>query len=142
MHLSAQLGTTYKTAWYMLKCIREVMDQRDQTHKLDGAIDFDDVYFGGPVTGKKHGHGTEKVKVFVALSLDSHGHPRYLKMQITPDIKQASVKKFATQWRRKVTKMKRFTQFPDTPVEVPFIAGTGMQRFCSASLCRHRCRLN
>lgn len=95
VHLSAQLGTTYKTAWYMLKRIRNAMGQRDETHQLEGVIDFDDAYFGGPVTGKKRGRGTEKVKVFVALSLDSHGNPRHLKMRVTPNIKQASVRKFA-----------------------------------------------
>ncbi len=95
VQLSAQLGTTYKTAWYMLKRIRAAMGQRDKTHQLDGVIEFDDAYFGGPVTGKKRGRGTEKVKVFVALSLDSQGNPRYLKMQVTSNIKQASVRKFA-----------------------------------------------
>ena len=94
VQLSAQLGTTYKTAWYMLKRIRKAMGQRDETHQLDGVIDFDDAYFGGPVTGKKRGRGTEKVKAFVALSLDSQGNPRHLKMQVTPNIKQASVRKF------------------------------------------------
>lgn len=37
----------------------------------------------------------EKAKVFVALSLDTQGNPRYLKMWATPNLKQASVKKFA-----------------------------------------------
>lgn len=60
------------------------MGQRDKTHRLDGVIDFDDAYFGGPVRGKKRGRGTEKVKVFVALSLDSQGNPRHLKMQVIP----------------------------------------------------------
>lgn len=64
VQLSAQLGTTYKTAWYMLKRIRTAMGQRDQSHRLDGVIEFDDAYFGGPVRGKKRGCGTEKVKVF------------------------------------------------------------------------------
>ena len=79
----------------MLKRIRAAMGQRDETHQLDGVIDFDDAYFGGPVTDQKRGRGTEKVKVFVALSLDSQGNPRHLKMQVTPNIKQASVRKFA-----------------------------------------------
>jgi len=95
VQLSAQLGTTYKTAWYMLKRIRAAMGQRDEKHQLNGVIDFDDAYFGGPVTGKKRGRGTEKGKVFAALSLDSQGNPHHLKMRVTPNIKQASVRKFA-----------------------------------------------
>lgn len=95
VQMSVQLGTTYKTAWYMLKRICKAMGQRDGTHQLDGVIDFDDAYFGGPVTGKKRGRGTEKVNVFAALSLDSQGNPCHLKMQVTPNIKQAPVRKFA-----------------------------------------------
>ena len=74
--------------------IRIAMGQRDETHQLCGVIEFDDAYFGGPTTGKKRGRGIEKAKVFVALSLDGQGNPRFLKMRVTPNIKQASVKKF------------------------------------------------
>lgn len=45
--------------------------------------------------GQKRGRGTEKAKVFVALSLSESGSPRYLKMMVTPNIKRTSVKKFA-----------------------------------------------
>lgn len=95
VHLAAMLGTTYKTAWSMLRRIRIAMGQRNETHQLCGVIEFDDAYFGGPTTGKKRGRGTEKAKVFVALSLDERGNPGFLKMRVTPNIKQTSVKKFA-----------------------------------------------
>jgi len=95
VQLAAMLGTTYKTAWSMLRRIRIAMGQRDETHQLCGVIEFDDAYFGGPTTGKKRGRGTEKAKVFVALSLDERGNPGFLKMRVTPNIKQTSVKKFA-----------------------------------------------
>ena len=52
VQLSAQLGMTYKTAWYMLKRIRAAMGQRDKQHPLSGAIEFDDAYFGCPTAGK------------------------------------------------------------------------------------------
>lgn len=95
VQLSRQLGMTYKSAWYLLKRIRAAMGQRDAKHQLEGVIEFDDAYFGGPVRGKKRGRGTGKAKVFVALSLDSRGNPCHLKMQVTPNLKQASVRKFA-----------------------------------------------
>ena len=79
----------------MLKRIRAAMGQRDKIHQLNGVIEFDDAYFGGPTVGRKRGRGTEKARVFAALSLDELGNPRFLKMQVTPNIKQASVKKFA-----------------------------------------------
>ena len=93
--LMSMLGTTYKTAWYMLTRIRTAMGQRDKTHQLNGTIEFDDTYFGGPTVGKKRGRGTEKAKVFVAASLDERGNPLYAKMRVTQNIKRASVKKFA-----------------------------------------------
>lgn len=71
------------------------MGQRDKTHQLSGVIEFDDAYFGGPTTGKMRTRDTEKAKVFVALSLDEQINSRFLKMQAIPNIKQASVKKFA-----------------------------------------------
>lgn len=95
VQLCFMLGVTYKTAWYMLARLRAAMGQRDATHKLSGVIEFDDAYFGAPTQGKKRGRGTEKVKVFVALSLDTHGNPQYLKMRATKNIKQASVRRFA-----------------------------------------------
>ena len=95
VQLAAMIGTTYKTAWSMLRRIRTAMGQRDKTHQLHGVIEFDDAYFGGPTAGKKRGRGTEKAKVFVALSLNEWGNPRFLKMQVTLNLKQTSVKKFA-----------------------------------------------
>lgn len=38
---------------------------------------------------------TEKVKILVALFLNERGNPRFKKMQVTPNIKQAFTKKFA-----------------------------------------------
>ena len=74
--------------------IRTAMGQRDKTHQFNGTIEFDDTYFGGPTVGKKRGRGTEKAKVFAAVSLDERGNPLYTKMRVTQNIKRASVKKF------------------------------------------------
>ena len=35
VQLEAMLGTTYKTAWFMLKRIRIAMGQRDETHQTE-----------------------------------------------------------------------------------------------------------
>lgn len=80
---------------YMFKRIRSAMGQRDERHRLSGVTEFDGACFGGPTVGRKRGCGTEKVKVFAALSLSESGNPLYLKMMVTPNIKRASVKKFA-----------------------------------------------
>ena len=64
VQLSSQLGTTYKTAWYMLKRIRAAMGQRDKKHQLSGVIEFDDSYFGGPTVGK-NGDAAQKKQRFL-----------------------------------------------------------------------------
>lgn len=95
LQLKSQIGVTYKTAWYMLTRIRKAMENRDDSHQLEGVIEFDDAFFGGPTVGKKRGRGTDKTKVFVALSLDPNGNPLYLKMKTTENIRQRSVRNFA-----------------------------------------------
>lgn len=97
MQLAFSVGVTYKTAWYMLKRIRMAMGQRDQQYLLDGEIEFDDTYIGGPEVGSKRGRGTAKAKVFVALSLDKNENPKFLKLKVTENLRQQSVKKFAEQ---------------------------------------------
>ena len=79
----------------MLGIIRTAIGRRDKRYRLSGTVELDDTYFGGPTRGKKRGRGTEKIKVFVALSLDEREDPRYLKMRVTKDLRQASVKNFA-----------------------------------------------
>jgi len=95
VQLSRQLDVTYKTAWYVLHRIRKAMGQRDSRYLLSGIVEFDDAYFGGPTVGKKRGRGTEKSKVFIAVSLEDDEKPKHLCMQLTQNLKQASVKKFA-----------------------------------------------
>lgn len=93
--LSYLIGVTYKTAWFMLHRIRKAMGQRDEQYLLNGIVEFDDTYFGGPTVGKKRGRGTEKAKAFVALSLNQNSHPKFLKMGTTDNLKKQSVQKFA-----------------------------------------------
>jgi len=97
VQLAFAVGVTYKTAWYMLKRIRMAMGQRDQQYLLDGEVEFDDTYIGGPEVGSKRGRGTTKAKVFVALSLDKNKNPKFLKLRVTENLRQKSVKKFAEQ---------------------------------------------
>lgn len=95
VQLSFRIGVTYKMAWRMLDLIRTAMGRRDKKYKLNGAVELDDTYFGGPTRGKKRGRGTEKIKAFVALSLNESGDPCYLKMRVTKDLRQVSVRSFA-----------------------------------------------
>ena len=93
--LMRTLGVTYKTAWYVLHRIRKAMKCREKRYLLDGIVELDDTYLGAPTRGKKRGRGTEKVKLIVALSKSSAGHPKYLKMTDVPNLKGITVGRFA-----------------------------------------------
>lgn len=93
--MEVMLGTTYKTVWFMLKRIRSAMGQRDETHQLNGVTEFHGAHFGGATVDKKRDWRTEKSQGFVALSLDERCNPFFLKMRMTPNLKQAFVKKLA-----------------------------------------------
>lgn len=52
--------------------------------------------FLGTVThGKKHGRGTEKAKIMVAVSKSAESYPRFAKMAVMPNLKAVTVGKFA-----------------------------------------------
>lgn len=53
----------------MLRRICIAMRQRNETHQLNGVIEFDDSHFGDLAAGKKRGRGA--VKVFAALYASS-----------------------------------------------------------------------
>jgi transposase-like protein len=54
--IERQLGVTYKTAWRILKLIREALSQ--STDKLTGDVEVDEAYFGGR---KKAGRDNENL---------------------------------------------------------------------------------
>lgn len=45
--LQFQLGVTYKTAWYVTRRLREVMQLANDKYKLCGTITMDEAYFTG-----------------------------------------------------------------------------------------------
>ena len=94
-YLGATLNLRYKSAWLLLQKLRSAMGNRDARYLLEGIVEFDDTYFGGPKPGGKRGRGTSKTKVLVALSKDSGGKPKYLKMRVVPNLKGKTVGAFA-----------------------------------------------
>jgi len=93
--LQRQLHVTYKTAWYLLQRIRQAMGDRDEKYLLQGIVEFDDGYFGGPKGGGKRGRGTLKTKVLGAISKNDEGKPKFLKLRVVPNLKGKTVGKFA-----------------------------------------------
>lgn len=97
MELMRQLHVTYKTAWYLLHRIREAMGNADENCLLQGMVELDDTYFGGPGTGGKRGRGTDKTKSLAALSKDEEGRPQFLKFRVVPNLRGKTIGKFAVE---------------------------------------------
>lgn len=94
-YLSRTLKIRYKSAWLLLQKLRSAMGNRDVQYLLNGIVEFDDTYFGGPTKGGKRGRGTSKTKVLVAFSKDAMGKPQHLKMRVVPNLKGKTVGNFA-----------------------------------------------
>ena len=94
-YLSTALKIRYKSAWLLLQKLRSAMGNRDARYLLEGIVEFDDTYFGGPKPGGKRGRGSSKTKVLVAISKDSGGKPKHLKMRVVPNLKGKTVGAFA-----------------------------------------------
>ena len=95
MLTAKDIEVSYPTAWLMLHKIREAMEQRDASYELDGIVEIDESYFGGPDEGGKRGRGTDKTKVIVGLSIDEDGRPEFAKMEVIPDVKGQTIADFA-----------------------------------------------
>jgi transposase-like protein len=48
-HIQRETGVTYKTAWRMMKQVRQLMDEQI---KLNGPVEMDESYFGAPGSSK------------------------------------------------------------------------------------------
>jgi len=97
-YLASELGIAYQTAWTIQHKVRKAMGDRDSSYTLAGIVELDDAFFGAPTEGGKRGRGTEQTPVLVALSLDKKGCPKYLKMQVIPDVKGTTLVDFAQKY--------------------------------------------
>lgn len=79
--LKRQLGISYPSAWLMHHKLMQAMAEREDRYLLSGAVQIDDAYLGGERNGGKVGRGSEnKVPFVAAVSMDSEGHPRRVKL--------------------------------------------------------------
>ena len=92
--LARELDVSYKTAWLLLHKIRHAMCSRDERYVLSGIVEMDETYFGGPGEEPKKGRGTNKTPALIAMSLSPDGKPKYLKMQVVPDVKSETLLEF------------------------------------------------
>lgn len=95
LRLQEELHVSYPTAWLMLHKIRHAMGDRDSQYLLEGIVETDEIYIGGPKKGGKRGRGTEKTPVQVAVSLDAEGKPQFVKMGMMDGLESQTIRKFA-----------------------------------------------
>lgn len=93
LQLQFELGISPFVAWTLLQRIRRAMAERNSMYKLNGIVEVDETYLGGPNVGDKRGRGSQKTKVFVALSL-SGDYMGFVKMKMVNSITIKSVKEF------------------------------------------------
>lgn len=104
--LARQLELSYESAWYLLVRIRSAMQERDQDYLLSGMIEMDEAYLGAPKSGKKRGRGTERAKMAVAVSKDSMGRPKFLRLRMIPDITTRTLQNVVDQYIQKGSTIK------------------------------------
>jgi transposase-like protein len=92
--LKRELDVAYQTAWTMLHKIRKVMGDRDSRYQMAGIVEWDATYLGGPEEGGKRGRGTDKTPIQVALSMDTTGHPGYVRMEVMDTLNQETIVEF------------------------------------------------
>ncbi len=83
--LKRHLGVSYPTAWLIHHKLMQAMAEREDLYRLSGAVQMDDAYLGGELSGGKAGRGSEnKVPFVAAVSVDNEGHPDRIKLTPVP----------------------------------------------------------
>jgi transposase-like protein len=95
LSLKSKLGISYNTAWTMSHKIRHAMGKRDEKYTLNGIVEMDEAFFGGPTEGGKRGRGTEKTAVIVSISLSNDGKPQFAKMEVIETVDRKTIEGFA-----------------------------------------------
>ncbi len=94
--LHRQLGVSYNTAWSIKHKLMQVMKERDDSKRLSGIIQLDDVYWGGECRGGKRGRGSPNKTPFVAaVSVDSQGHPIAMNMNVVDGFRRRDIARWA-----------------------------------------------
>jgi hypothetical protein len=94
--LKRQLGVSYPTTWLICQKLMQSMSERDAYYSLSGNVQVDDAYLGGELVGGKAGRGSEnKVPFVAAISLNTEGHPLYIKMAPVPGFTRKAISDWA-----------------------------------------------
>lgn len=93
LRLSKLIGTTWRSAYRMLKILRKAMGNRDSNYKLSGMIELDDAYIGGKKTGKRGRGADGKVSVIVACESRKKSSG-FIAMQAVQAVNKKTIEQF------------------------------------------------
>jgi transposase-like protein len=88
--LERTLGTKYRVAWTMLQRFRVAM-VRDEREQLSGDVEVDETFVGGVQRGGKHGRGTVRSLVVIAVELKQPKGFGRVRMRHVPDASNTSL---------------------------------------------------
>lgn len=98
LELKRQIKVSYNTAWSMKQKIMQVMKERDDSKRLSGTIQLDDVYWGGEHHGGSRGRGSEnKIPFVAAISTNEEGHPVTMNMNRVKGFQLTEISRWAQQ---------------------------------------------
>jgi hypothetical protein len=83
LRLSELIEVTYKTAWLILRKIRQSITQADDTVKLTGVVYIDKGRCRKPLTSTMYSEPDE-FPVLVGTAADAQDQPAYVKIQMVP----------------------------------------------------------
>lgn len=93
LRLSKLIGTTWRSAYRILRTLRKAMGDRDLEYKLSGLIELDDAYIGGKKSGKR-GRGADG-KMSVIIACESHENSTgFIAMQAVQSVDKKTIKQF------------------------------------------------
>ncbi len=87
------LGISYVTAWTMLQRFRIAMVNTER-EKLSGKVEIDETQVGGVDTGGKHGRGSRKSLVVIAIEVHEPKGFGRVRMRYIPDASSSSLTNF------------------------------------------------
>jgi transposase-like protein len=94
LRLSKLIGVTWRTAYAMLRKLRQAMGHRDSLYRLGTIIELDDALIGGKRPGKR-GRGAQG-KTALLIACEQRGaHAGFVAMQAVEAVTHTSVRAFA-----------------------------------------------